>query len=166
MDKNIFEHFLEGKDDQKYIISVESSYDTNYVHLIVHDPVEGKRIEKHKYRPFLWLKELDYRRFYKGNKNEIRNKMIKHGISFKKLIYEDKDGNIVDRLENGYRYIVHSTQSYSSLLDFFKYGGLSPHDNRDIFLTIGTTEQFLIQTGKRLFKGMEDYDDVHRLPYL
>jgi DNA polymerase elongation subunit (family B) len=27
------------------------------------------------------------------------------------------------------------------------------------------TEQFLIQTGKRLFKGFEDYDDIHRFQF-
>src|SRR5690606_10652505 len=26
-------------------------------------------------------------------------------------------------------------------------------------------EQFLIQTGKRLFKGMDDYDDIHRFQF-
>ena len=165
MDKNIFEQFLEGQDEQKYIVSVESSYDNNYVHLIIHDPVDGKRIEKHRFKPFLWLKELDYRRFYKGNRNEIRKRMAEYNISFKELTYADANGEVVDRLKNGYRYLVHTSQSYSRLLDFFKYGGLNPNDNRDLFLTIGTTEQFLIQTGKRLFKGMEDYDEVHRLTF-
>jgi DNA polymerase elongation subunit (family B) len=165
MDKNIFEQFLEGQDEQKYIVSVESSYDNNYVHLIIHDPVDGKRIEKHRFKPFLWLKELDYRRFYKGNRNEIRKRMAEYNISFKELTYADANGEVVDRLKNGYRYLVHTSQSYSRLLDFFKYGGLNPNDNRDLFLTIGTTEQFLIQTGKRLFKGMEDYGEVHRLTF-
>lgn len=165
MDKNVFEQFLEGKDDQKYIVSVESSYENNYVHLIIHDPVDGKRIEKHRFKPFLWLKELDYRRLYKGNRNEIKKRMAEYNITFKELIHTNQDGEVVDRLSNGYRYIVHTNQSYSKLLDFFRYGGLNPNDNRDLFLTIGTTEQFLIQTGKRLFKGMEDYDEVHRLTF-
>ena len=32
-------------------------------------------------------------------------------------------------------------------------------------MTINPTEQFLIQSGKRLFKGMEDYEDIHRMSY-
>ena len=33
------------------------------------------------------------------------------------------------------------------------------------FLAINPTEQFLIQTGKRLFRGMDDYEEVHRLSF-
>jgi DNA polymerase elongation subunit (family B) len=165
MDKNIFELFLEGGDPQKYIVSVESTYYDNYVHLIIHDPKNGKFIEKHKFKPFLWMKKFDYKKLYKGNRKEITNKMKEYGIEIEELVHKDADGDTVDRLENGYIYIVHTTQSYSRLLDFFKKGGLNPTENRDIFLTIGTTEQYLIQTGKRLFKGMEDYDEVHRLTF-
>lgn len=165
MDKNVFELFLEGSDPQKYIVSVESTYYDNYVHLIIHDPKNGKFIEKHKFRPFLWMKKFNYRQLYKGNRKEINTKMREYGIEIEELTYKDADGDTVDRLENGYIYIVHTDQSYTRLLEFFKRGGLNPTDNRDIFLTIGTTEQYLIQTGKRLFKGMEDYDDVHRLTF-
>ncbi len=38
-------------------------------------------------------------------------------------------------------------------------------EHRDKFLAINPTEQFLIQSGKRLFKGMDEYDDVHRLSF-
>jgi DNA polymerase elongation subunit (family B) len=165
MDKNVFELFLEGSDPQKYIVSVESTYMDNYVHLIIHDPKNGKFIEKHKFKPFLWMKKFNYRQLYKGNRKEINAKMREYGIEIEELTYKDSDGDTVERLENGYIYIVHTTQSYSRLLEFFKRGGLNPGDNRDLFLTIGTTEQYLIQTGKRLFKGMEDYDEVHRLTF-
>lgn len=165
MDKNVFEKFLEGRDNQKYIVSVESTYLDNYVHLIIHDPKNGKFIEKHKFRPFLWMKKFNYRLLYNGNRKEINTKMKEYGIEIEELIHKDSDGDTVDRLENGYIYIVHTNQSYGRLLEFFKKGGLNPNDNRDLFLTIGTTEQYLIQTGKRLFKGMEDYDDVHRLTF-
>ena len=38
-------NYLEGYDDQKYIVSVESSYNENKVHLILHTP-EGKKNRK------------------------------------------------------------------------------------------------------------------------
>ena len=40
--------YLEGYDDQKYIVGVESSYRENKISLIIHDPEKGKRIEKHR----------------------------------------------------------------------------------------------------------------------
>ena len=46
------EEYLGGYDEQKYIVGVESSYYDNKVHLIIHDPEKGKRIEKHKLRTF------------------------------------------------------------------------------------------------------------------
>ena len=49
----IIEQFLEGKDPQKYIIGIESSYRDNTVDLIINDPETGKRIEKHSYKPFV-----------------------------------------------------------------------------------------------------------------
>ena len=39
------ETYLEGYDDQKYIVGVESSYKENKISLIIHDPENGKRIE-------------------------------------------------------------------------------------------------------------------------
>lgn len=165
MDRNIYEQFLEGRNSQKYIVSVESSYENNYVYLVINDPEKGKFIEKHKFKPFLWMKKFDYHLLYRGNRNEIARKIEEYGIEIKELTTTDLNGNTFGRLEEGYRYIVHTDQSYSRLLQFFKYGGLDPYKRRDLFLMLSATEQYLIQTGKRLFKGMEDYNEVHRLVF-
>ena len=60
--------YLEGYDEQKYIVGVESSYYENKVYLIIHDPETGKRIEKHKFTPFLWMKSLDLTKLYGGDR--------------------------------------------------------------------------------------------------
>jgi len=67
----------------------------------------------------------------------------------------------------GYNYIVKSTKGYGPLLDFFRQGGINPWDEdvRNHFILLNPKEQFLIQKEKRLFKGLEDYDDVHRLVF-
>ena len=39
------EEYLEGYDEQKYIVGIESNYFENKVSLIVHDPEKGKRID-------------------------------------------------------------------------------------------------------------------------
>ena len=56
--------YLEGYDDQKYIVGVEASYRENKVYLIIHDPEKGKYIERHKFKPFLWMKTPDISKFY------------------------------------------------------------------------------------------------------
>ena len=74
--------YLEGYDDQKYIVGVESSYRENKISLIIHDPERGKRIEKHKLKPFLWMKSPDMSIFYGGNRRLIKTKMREFGIKF------------------------------------------------------------------------------------
>lgn len=159
--------YLEGYDEQKYIVGVESSYIENKVHLIIHDPENGKRIEKHKLSPFLWMKSPDISKLYNGDRREIRRKMREYRVKFIPLSIEDENGVTVSRLENGYKYLVQCKGTYQDLLNFFKKGGMGVYDeeHRDNFLAISPTEQFLIQTGKRLFKGMEDYDEVHRFSF-
>jgi hypothetical protein len=64
----LIEHFLEGSDPQKYIVSIESTYQDNFVNLIINDPETGKRIEKHKFKPFLWVKEEALKMLFNGDR--------------------------------------------------------------------------------------------------
>ena len=158
--------YLEGYDDQQYIVSVESSYHENKVHLIIHTP-EGKKIEKHRLKPFIWMKQPDMSILYGGDRKLIRQSMRNYKIKFITLSTEDDNGNVVERLDNGYKFLVTTTGPYSNILNFFKEGNMGVYDeeHKDNFLALNPTEQFLIQTGKRLFKGMEEYSDVHRLSF-
>ena len=159
--------YLEGYDEQKYIVGIESSYYDNKVHLIIHDPENGKRIEKHKLRPFLWMKTPDVSKLYEGDRRKIKEKMREYKVKFIPLNTEDENGKDVERLFYGYNILVQCKGTYGDLLKFFKEGKMGVYDeeHRSNFLAINPTEQFLIQTGKRLFKGMEEYDDVHRLSF-
>ena len=159
--------YLEGYDEQKYIVGIESSYRDNKIHLIVHDPENGKSIEKHRLKPFLWMKSPDMTIFYGGDRRTLKSKMREYKIKFIPLSTEDENGENVSRLENGYKFLVQCRGTYGDLLNFFKEGGMGVYDEeyRSNFLAISPTEQFLIQTGKRLFKGMEDYNEVHRLSF-
>jgi len=160
--------YLEGYDDQKYIVAVESNYYSREIFLIIHDPEKGKRIEKHKLKPFLWMKTPEIEKLYKGDRREIKKKMQEYSIKITPLNPNDENGNPIERLENGYKFMVSSSKStYGELIRFFKDGGMDifSEDHRSNFLTISPTEQFLIQTGKRLFKGMDDYDDIHRFSF-
>ena len=161
------EEYLGGYDDQKYIVGVESSYYDNKVHLIIHDPEKGKRIEKHKLIPFLWMKSPNMEIFYGGNRRAIKEKMREFKIKFIPLSVTDEEGNNFKRLEDGYKFLVRCKGTYGDLLKFFKEGKMGVYDeeHRSNFLAINPTEQFLIQTGKRLFKGMEDYSEIHRLSF-
>lgn len=174
----IIEQFLEGRDPQKHIIGIESSYRDNTVDLIINDPETGKRIEKHSYKPFVWLKHEVSVLLYGGKSSHIKAAMSKYKVKIKKLRIEDDEGNIPERLDNGYKFIAICNGSYSNLINFFREGGvdlyssdnIDPYDNnsptfKSLFVALSPDEQFLIQTGKRLFKGMDDYNDLHRFQF-
>jgi len=169
------EKFLEGRDPQKYIVAIEAAYHKNEVYLIINDPETGKRIETHTYKPFLWVRDgiADY--MYGGSRNALKKAMTKYGVTFKSLRIADGNGVIPQRMEDGFKYMAVCKGSYSDLLNFFKDGGLdifsqqhiptTDIEQRSLFFTLTPTEQFLVSTGKRLFKGMDDYNDVHRMQF-
>ena len=72
---DVIEQFLEGRDPQKYIVGIESSYSDNSVDLIINDPETGKRIEKHEFKPFIWLKRDVRDLMYQGKSALIREAM-------------------------------------------------------------------------------------------
>jgi len=105
--------------------------------------------------------------FYGGNRRTIKEKMREFKIKFIPLSVTDEEGNNFKRLEDGYKFLVRCKGTFGDLLKFFKEGKMGVYDeeHRSNFLAINPTEQFLIQTGKRLFKGMEDYSEIHRLSF-
>lgn len=161
----VIEQFLEGHDPQKYIVGIEAPYNENKVSLIINDPEKGKYIEEHTYKPFIWLKHQVALQLYGGNKATIRKAMARWGVKITGLETAYPDGRIPDRIEHGYKYIATCTGSYSDLQQFFKQGGVQTYNKERTFFSLTPAEQFLIQTGKRLFKGMDDYDDVHRFQF-
>jgi DNA polymerase elongation subunit (family B) len=152
------EQFLYGKDQQEAIINIEYDYTTNYIYLIIQDRETQKlRMTRKQLRPFLWSKDLKTHNFYDGNKALVRRKMIEYGITAEPLNTEGDPRN-----EDGYKYLVTSTGTYNNLLEFFHKGGLKVFDHRELFQYCSPVEQYLMQTGKRLFKGFKEYNDIHR----
>ena len=113
------------------------------------------------------MKQPDMSILYGGDRVKIKKAIRKHKIKFNVLTTENNNGETVERLNEGYKYLVTTNGTYSSILNFFKEGdmGVYNEEHRNNFLALNPTEQFLIQTGKRLFKGMEEYSDVHRLSF-
>jgi DNA polymerase elongation subunit (family B) len=161
------EEFLEGSDPQKYIVSIEASYSEPMVTLVINDPELGKYTENAKFKPFLWFKEEIGNLLYNRNKKLRLEMGTKYGVTIKRLKTANSDGFSPKRLQNGYKYIAICTKSYNHLVRFFKDGGFDVFDKefRENFVMFSPVEQFMIQTGKRLFKGVEDYDGLHRFQF-
>jgi len=163
----VISQFMTGRDEQKYIVAIEAAYNDNLAYVVVNDPDKGKYIERFKYKPFLWMKEEVGHMLYDGNKAKLRAAMQKYGITIKKLRTANAEGVTPSRMDKGFKYLVTCSESNSKLNWFFKEGGFNPRegDNSKLIFKFAPDEQFMIQTGKRLFKGFEDYDDLHRLQF-
>ena len=153
------ERFLEGRDPQKYIVAIEPDYMRPLMHLVMEDPEKGKTIKAYKYKPFLWMKKLKSNDFYGGDSNLAGRKMREYSVTIKPLETSEDE-----RMQEGFNFIAHCSQSYQKLIKFFSEGGIDIFKD-ERFMTISSMDQFLIQTGKRLFKGFEDISDVHKLVF-
>ena len=156
------EQFLLGEDDEKYIVALEYDYKSSKIYKIIQDPIKGKLLRVDSFIPFAWVGNLKSKNFYKNDLQLQKKAMSENGIIIEKL---DSKGN--ERLENGLKFLVKTTKTYSNLVNFFKNGGLDPwgRDNSDYITILSPVEQYLIQKNKRLFKGFDEYDQIHRLVF-
>ena len=92
---------------------------------IIQDPIQGKQIKSDTFIPFAWVGDLHGKKFYGGSNAAQKEAMSKNGIIIEKL---DTAGD--ERMEQGLKYLVKTTKTYSNLVNFFKGGGLDPW-NRD-----------------------------------
>jgi DNA polymerase elongation subunit (family B) len=120
--------------------------------------------------------------------NQDRNELIKlmneYNISVKALDVTNTKGEVVEEILDGYTFMFYATKpmTYSRFLDFFKSAGNSVYSkNKDEnlpdsfvvqseakkdkrqYLVVTPIEQFMISTGKRMFKGYDDYDQCLRM---
>ena len=157
--------FLNGHDDEKYIVNLEYDAETNLIHKIKQDPELGCVIETEPLMAFMWIKNLNHIKesvnFYGNSDSKIKAARKEFGIEIESLEHSNHP-----KMINGYKYLVTCNQGHKRMLEFFKKGGIYVYDTRnDIkshFLMISPVEQYLIHTGKRLFKGFEEYDELHK----
>ncbi len=109
------EKFLQGNDDEKYIVSVEYDYTTDAIYKVIEDPIKGKMIKKDTFTPFCWVGDLRGVNFYQGSKDLQKAAMTKYGIMIIKL---ETSGN--ERLENGLKFMVKAMKGYRALVQFFR----------------------------------------------
>jgi len=193
MDKNLkkridelmkIKSFLDGhNDDIKYLVNVEADPNVNYAKCFIHKPGEKKRVIEVEYEPFMYMKNLSkfgIELYPEYNDEQKKSKMHQFGIDIQPL----KTGGH-KRLVDGYCYKLTSTKSYNSIISFLKEGGFNPYEkkydedgrvardekgriiypNRNYFYAPKYEEQFFISTGIRLFKGIEEYNDIHKLTF-
>jgi hypothetical protein len=159
--------FLEGRNSKKYIVSVEVPYSSNEVSLVINDPEKGKYVSKDDFHSFIWFKEEITKIMFGGKRVDIKKNLTKFGVTLTKQKVNISGGYCPKRMDRGFKYMAKCNGSYGKLLNFFKAGGIDVYGeaHKRYFVAISPVEQYLISSGRRLFKGMDDYDDLHRLQF-
>jgi hypothetical protein len=165
IDNLIHAHAIEQQDLDSRIQDLEKM-----VKVLIAD--RKKKIKKEPFIPFIWAKTTGAKRLYlddKGqqNREKLKKKMDAYGIKVKKLNIYNESGSTVPRLENGYKLLFTATKpmSFVDFLKFFRMGGVDTYDGTKDFLQVSPVEQYMMRTGKRFFKGFEDYDELDRFEF-
>ena len=166
--------FLKGTDPQERIINIECGYDDRQATVIYRDENGVKHYDLHDFYPFCWAKQEAGRLMFDGDRTMLRMKMQEYGISCKGLIVANEKGEVPERMENGYRVMFFATRpmSNTTFTRFFDEAKvpLRPNEKhktygKRLYLTVAPEEQFMMATGKRLFKGYDSYDDLVRFSF-
>ena len=171
--------FLMGHNPMERIISMECDYQSDKVSVIYVNQRGEKRIAFDEFKPFCWAKRTAAVNLFKGDRTLLSKKMREYGISCKSLRVSNEETKPINpRLESGYRYMFYATRpmTYNRFLKFFEEAEVPIYKKRtkgkekeksspqDI-IAVSPIEQHMISTGKRLFKGYEQYDELKRLVF-
>ena len=169
--------FFEGSDPMKHIIDIELGYDDCMAEIVYVDDNGTKRIKREPFKPFVWAKNSACIRMFNGQRGTLRQKMREYGIHVKPL-YTCREDNPYphEKLDSGYKYLFYATHKMSmgKFQNFFNEAGTPlrgkrKKDENDAssqeFMMVQPVEQFMIETGKRYFKGYDNYDDLKRMSF-
>lgn len=167
--------FLEGRDEQKRIVNLIYNNSENFINVVYRNEKDQKCIQKDPFYPFLWATRHACNKIIKNiGRDKLKELMSYYSIGCKRLSNTNYKGEIVDEFEKGYLYLFYSKkpQSYYNFLSFFTKVGnpVNPknkeklsHEDSTQYLVIPPQDMFLIQTGKRFFKGYNDYNQILRM---
>lgn len=173
------EKFIDGRDPQQRIVNLEYNYRDDYVTVIYRNENDQKCKSKESFYPFCWATLNACHRLCNGNRDELIRLMKLYGIGVKKLSQTNIKGEVRHEFDDGYLFMFFAKKpmSYSRFLNFFKECGNPvypknkdeeinrPKSESKQYLIVTPQEQFLISTGKRFFKGYDDYDQVLKMTF-
>lgn len=169
--------FLMGHDPMEHIISIECTYMDDTVFIIYRAEDGTKRVKLDDFKPFLWAKNSVCIRMFDGKRGTLKRKLNSYGIGVKALTVSNNPADEVpERLANGYKYLFYAKRkmSYAQFNRFFDEAGTPIYEKKKKpddkissreFLSVPPVEQYMIASGKRLFKGYDNYDDLVRLQF-
>ena len=177
--------FLDGYDPMERIVNFDYQYQDDFITIYYRDENDNKCKTTEPFYPFLWATKAACLKLCNQDRAELIALMKKYGVMSKALDVTNTKGEVVDEILDGYTFMFYATRqmSYSHFLDFFKEAGNPVYSTKKKdenkkpsftdqpeskkssrqYLVVTPIEQFMISTGKRMFKGYSDYDQCLRL---
>lgn len=161
------EAFFKGRDPMERIVKIECGYDDKCATLIYRDANGDKKAATDAFRPFCWVSDAAERKMFGGSADALEYELKKRGITRTALRTHKDGGPVIDRMESGYKYLYQAdaAMSYNDFISFFDYAGAPLFGEESLYTTITPVEQYMIHSGRRLFKGYDDYDDIVRMEW-
>ena len=175
------EKFINGYDPMERIVNLTYKYQDDFVTIYYRNENDQKCKTKESFYPFVWATLHACRKLCRGNKTELMQLMRQFNIGCKKLSNVAIDGTVRDEFNDGYMFMffAKSPMSYSTFLNFFKKADNPVYAKKDKdgneiydskldekqYLRVTPQEQFMISTGKRFFKGYDDYNQILRMTF-
>lgn len=169
--KEEIDAFMAGSDPEEHILKIECEKNESMVRIYKRNDKGKKVLKKVPFYPFCWATRQACRDMFNGNKEVFKYKMAEFGLKVSGLETKNEQGVEPERMANGYRVLIQAIKpmSFNDFSNFFKQGKcpLRPKNydknfGRDDYIFVSPVEMFMIYSGKRQFKGYDNYDDLLR----
>lgn len=173
------ERFMNGIHPMERIVNMTYSYKNDFIRVYYRDQNDVKHCTKDPYYPFCWATFHACNKLCYGDRQEVKKLMSEFNIGVKRLSNTAIDGTVREEFNNGYIFMFYAKKpmSQAKFAQFFSRAQNSLYPKKDKFgnekydskedekqyLIATPVEQHMISTGKRFFKGYNDYDDILRL---
>lgn len=174
INEEVISTFLAGHDPMERIVNLEYKYNEDKIKVIYRDEQDRKCEVMDYFHPFCWATRSACKKLCNGDRDRLCQLMKKYGIKVKKLDCHDTNGVERTEYENGYLFMFYTIQatSYKKFLEFFQKAE-NPIYSKEVdegskkrskqYLIVTPQEQYMIATGRRFFKGYDDYNELLRL---
>lgn len=174
INEEVISTFLAGHDPMERIVNLDYKYNDDKIKVIYRDENDNKCEMMDYFHPFCWATRSACNKLCNGDKSKLRSLMEQYGIKVKKLDTRDTQGVERTEYENGYLFMFYTIKatSYKKFLEFFQKAE-NPIYSKEFdegskkrskqYLIVTPQEQYMISSGKRFFKGYEDYNELLRL---
>lgn len=177
--QEVIQTFIEGHDPMERIVNITYSYQDDFVTIFYRNENDQKCSQKQPFYPFVWATLGACQKLCDGDRDAVKKLLNQYSIGIKKLSNVNINGEIVSEFDNGYMFMFYAKKpmSNSKFMQFFKaannpiYGKKGKDGKEELrsasesrqYLVATPVEQYMISSGKRFFKGYDDYDQVYRM---